>query len=88
MNGFSRRVLAYLSITLLVFVIAVVLGTTLDVGPGWAAVLLTGLIVVMVGHDARSRGLTVLWGPFALTLIGLVMYVLAVRRQGPPLRPS
>jgi hypothetical protein len=64
-----------------------VLGATKDIGSGWAVVAFIGLSVVMVGHDAHSRGLTVLWGLWALSLIGMVMYVREVRSQGPRLRP-
>jgi amino acid permease len=61
--------------------VAVVLAATRDIGVGWAAIALMVVFVVMVGHDARSRGLSVLWGIFALSLVGLMVYVSVVRKR-------
>ena len=77
----SRTAGAYLAVALVIVCVAVVLGATRDIGVGWAAVALTGLFVIMVGHDARSRGLSVRWGIFALSLVGFLIYVSVARKR-------
>lgn len=81
---FSRRSLIYLALGLGVFGAAILLAATAGIGAGWAFVTLLLLCMVMVGHDAYSRGMTPLWGLLALSVIGMAIYVREVRRRTPP----
>ena len=74
-----------MALALVIVAVSVALAVTSDVGVGWAVVGLIVVYVIMVGYDARSRGMTVLWGIVALSGLGLLLYAVRVRdRRGTP----
>jgi len=79
--------MVYLGFACAIVGVAAVLAAARGGDAGWAIGVLAVLFVVMVGHDAYSRGLSPLWGLFALSLLGLFLYVRKVRDGGPTLRP-
>jgi len=58
--------MVYLGFACAIVGVAAVLAAARGGDAGWAIGVLAVLFVVMVGHDAYSRGLSPLWGLFAL----------------------